>query len=49
MRIILEFNEFILESGKIYKTQGDPYEYKVVNKPSLIMTNRPNQLKSYLK
>jgi hypothetical protein len=31
MRIILEFNEFILESEKIYKTQGDPYEYKVVN------------------
>ena len=31
MRIILEFNEFILESEKIYKTPGDPYEYKVVN------------------
>jgi len=31
MRIILEFNEFILESEKIYKTPGDPYQYKVIN------------------
>jgi hypothetical protein len=31
MRIILEFNEFILESDKIYRTPGDPYEYKVVD------------------
>ena len=31
MRIILEFNEFISESDKIYQTPGDPYKYKNVD------------------
>ncbi len=31
MRIILEFNEFISESDKIYQTPGDPYQYKIID------------------
>jgi len=46
MRIILEFNEFILESEKIYKTQGDPYEYKVVNNTWMTKGNNINDWKS---